>query len=163
MDRGAWWATVHGVARVGHDLATKPPPKQWESGWIQQHPSSSYFWQTNAKSRSWPPGRMNHSLSGDLSIFCSICCRKCFLPRGLIVVIPLCLSGQAWHHRRRRRCVAVKLTAGLCVWVASGGAGEGARSSTCRSSLPGLLLIATPWLTKSRDARCLTWGVPRAL
>ena len=26
MDRGAWWATVHGVARVRHDLATKPPP-----------------------------------------------------------------------------------------------------------------------------------------
>ena len=24
-DRGAWQATVHGVARVGHDLATKPP------------------------------------------------------------------------------------------------------------------------------------------
>ena len=26
MDRGAWWATVCGVARVGHDLVTKPPP-----------------------------------------------------------------------------------------------------------------------------------------
>ena len=26
MDREAWGATVHGVARVGHDLATKPPP-----------------------------------------------------------------------------------------------------------------------------------------
>ena len=25
-DRGAQWATVHGVARVRHDLATKPPP-----------------------------------------------------------------------------------------------------------------------------------------
>ena len=25
MDRGAWWATVHGVVRVGHDLAIKPP------------------------------------------------------------------------------------------------------------------------------------------
>ena len=25
MDRGAWWATVHGVTRIGHDLATKPP------------------------------------------------------------------------------------------------------------------------------------------
>ena len=25
MDRGAWWATVHGVARVRHDLASKPP------------------------------------------------------------------------------------------------------------------------------------------
>ena len=24
MDRGAWWPTVYGVARVGHDLVTKP-------------------------------------------------------------------------------------------------------------------------------------------
>ena len=23
MNRGAWWATVHGVARVGHDLVSK--------------------------------------------------------------------------------------------------------------------------------------------
>ena len=28
MDRGAWWATVHGVVRVGHNLATKPPPSR---------------------------------------------------------------------------------------------------------------------------------------
>ena len=26
MDRGAWWATIHGVARVKHSLATKLPP-----------------------------------------------------------------------------------------------------------------------------------------
>ena len=26
MDRGAWQATVHGVARVRHDWVTKPPP-----------------------------------------------------------------------------------------------------------------------------------------
>ena len=26
MHRGTWQATVHGVTRVGHDLATKPPP-----------------------------------------------------------------------------------------------------------------------------------------
>ena len=26
MDRGDWQATVHGVTRVGYDLATKPPP-----------------------------------------------------------------------------------------------------------------------------------------
>ena len=25
MDRGAWWATVHRLTRVRHDLATKPP------------------------------------------------------------------------------------------------------------------------------------------
>ena len=28
MNRRAWWATtVHGVARMGHDLATKPAPQ----------------------------------------------------------------------------------------------------------------------------------------
>ena len=26
-ERGAWWATVHGVPRVQHNLATKPPPR----------------------------------------------------------------------------------------------------------------------------------------
>ena len=26
MDRGTWQATVHGVARVRYNLATKPPP-----------------------------------------------------------------------------------------------------------------------------------------
>ena len=26
MDRGAWQATVHGIARVRHDIATKPLP-----------------------------------------------------------------------------------------------------------------------------------------
>ena len=26
MDRGVWWATVHGITRVGHDLSTKPSP-----------------------------------------------------------------------------------------------------------------------------------------
>ena len=26
MERGAWWAAVHGVTRVGHDLMTKPLP-----------------------------------------------------------------------------------------------------------------------------------------
>ena len=27
MDRGAWQAIVHGIARVRHNLATKPPPR----------------------------------------------------------------------------------------------------------------------------------------
>ena len=29
MDREAWQATVHGIIRVRHDLATKPPPPQY--------------------------------------------------------------------------------------------------------------------------------------
>ena len=28
MDRGAWQATVEGIARVRHDLSTKPPPQK---------------------------------------------------------------------------------------------------------------------------------------
>ena len=31
MDRGAWQPIVHGVARVGHDLVTKPPGSKWVS------------------------------------------------------------------------------------------------------------------------------------
>ena len=34
MDRGAWQATVHGVARVRHDLGTKPREKDY-SVWQQ--------------------------------------------------------------------------------------------------------------------------------
>ena len=30
MDRGAWLAIVPGAARVGHDLATKPPAREHE-------------------------------------------------------------------------------------------------------------------------------------
>ena len=30
-DRGAWRATVRGGTRVGHDLATKPPPPKLQS------------------------------------------------------------------------------------------------------------------------------------
>ena len=35
MDRGAWQATVHGVARVGHNLATKPPAKNGTERWLK--------------------------------------------------------------------------------------------------------------------------------
>ena len=31
-DRGAWWATVRGVTRVGHNLATNPLPLVKEIG-----------------------------------------------------------------------------------------------------------------------------------
>ena len=49
MYRGAWQATAHGVARVGHDLATKPPPppSRWPlKKWFLQEPSfpSHFQW-----------------------------------------------------------------------------------------------------------------------
>ena len=36
VDRGAWWATVHGIARVGHDLAAKPPPQEGKRDQVLQ-------------------------------------------------------------------------------------------------------------------------------
>ena len=36
MDRGAWQATVRGVARVRHDLVTKPPPSSWKRWRLNQ-------------------------------------------------------------------------------------------------------------------------------
>ena len=46
MDRGAWQVPVHGVARVRHDLATKPPhldirKKALMSSENQVHPSQA--------------------------------------------------------------------------------------------------------------------------
>ena len=35
VDRGAWQATVHGVSRVGPDLATNPPPAPPASGKVK--------------------------------------------------------------------------------------------------------------------------------
>ena len=35
MDRGAWWATVHEVARVGQDLVTKGRWKYWKTCYLE--------------------------------------------------------------------------------------------------------------------------------
>ena len=43
IDRGAWWATVHGVTRVGHDLVTKPP--QCPKYFGRQFFTSSVTWE----------------------------------------------------------------------------------------------------------------------
>ena len=32
MDRGTWWDTVHGVTRIEHNLAIKPPPPILDKG-----------------------------------------------------------------------------------------------------------------------------------
>ena len=48
MDREAWQATVHGVTRVRHDLATKPPPPHFSYSTkrsamsLQTSPSHTY-------------------------------------------------------------------------------------------------------------------------
>ena len=51
MDREAWKATVHGVARVRHDLVTKPPP-----------PPLSFYLQS--------PSRINNLITYFVPLFC---------------------------------------------------------------------------------------------
>ena len=36
-DRGTWWASVHGVTRVGHDWATKSPSWPWPLRLVAHH------------------------------------------------------------------------------------------------------------------------------
>ena len=49
MDRGTWQATVHGVPRVGHNLATKPPPipkeinPEYSLEWLMPRLKLQYF------------------------------------------------------------------------------------------------------------------------
>jgi len=43
MDRGAWQATVHGVTRVGHDLATKERERFSDSSGFRRVGTSSCF------------------------------------------------------------------------------------------------------------------------
>ena len=42
MDRGAWQVTVHGVTRVGQDLATKPTPMGKLEGKLDRY-TRKYF------------------------------------------------------------------------------------------------------------------------
>ena len=62
MDPGAWQATVHGVARLRHDLATKPPRSLltlplylWTSKKVLFHPqpSTSIPFSTNTSPTQW--------------------------------------------------------------------------------------------------------------
>ena len=68
MDRGAWWATVHGVARVGHDLETKPPPppskRYYSHLWNSLHALAEKAMATHSSNLAWKipwteePGRL---------------------------------------------------------------------------------------------------------
>ena len=43
-NRGAWQTTAHGVARTGHNLATKPPPLQRQSWVVVAEPIRHTVW-----------------------------------------------------------------------------------------------------------------------
>ena len=54
MDRGAWQATLHGTARVRHDLVTKPPPPM---------PHLTVYWTHTAKPHSMFHGDKREDIS----------------------------------------------------------------------------------------------------
>ena len=65
MDRGAWQATVHGFARVGHDLATKPPPLIF-SFFVYSWPPNTALQDLSSLTRDWTSD--SYSGSGVLAI-----------------------------------------------------------------------------------------------
>ena len=50
MDRGAWQATVYGIARVEHDLVTKPAPASLVAQLAKNPPA---MWETWVQSLGW--------------------------------------------------------------------------------------------------------------
>ena len=54
MDRGAWWATVCGVARVGHDLATEQQQRTYciAQGTLLNNVQWP-IWEKNLKKSGW--------------------------------------------------------------------------------------------------------------
>ena len=87
-DRGAQWATVHGIARVGHELATKPPRLmkrwQWGGGWRLQSGISSCCVASDCL----------HLLTAAATV-------KCLFPRALFSdkysCLPLWCPGTTFH------------------------------------------------------------------
>ena len=74
MDRGAWQATVHGVTRVGLDLATELPPPPVISR-FQSHPFVLQMSKPRrpARRRDTPGGGVDPGL--ELSYLPSTCCQ----------------------------------------------------------------------------------------
>ena len=54
LDRGAWWATVHEVARVGHDWVTKSSPRT--EAHLLHHLSIWKQWSWALEPRCFHPG-----------------------------------------------------------------------------------------------------------
>ena len=58
MDRGTWWATVHWVTRVGHNLVTKPPPPRYlkmkvaACSFLQEPSDGFYYLSSKARNMS---------------------------------------------------------------------------------------------------------------
>jgi len=66
-DRGAWQGTVCGVARVGHDLATKPPPP--ECGRQNNDPSPPF---PQRDARIFIPGACEHGKGKALRLYMKV-------------------------------------------------------------------------------------------
>jgi len=64
MDRGAWRAAVHSVARVGHNLVTKPPPPGYKAGCgrVGEHGYKTLFKLVNDRN-------VNHTLTLSHALF----------------------------------------------------------------------------------------------
>ena len=79
-DRGAWQASVHGVARVRHDLATKPPPPEDKS------PKQPYVLKSSPRYPPSYPGPVSSSV-WQLPL-------HSLRPRGPVATIYLCPSPE---------------------------------------------------------------------
>ena len=94
MPRGAWQATAHGVARVGHDLATKPSPPVGEDTEAQRNSLTHAKPHSGSTYLSWSD---TVSLSSLPSPSCSgFAVSSCFLRKSALLHL-LAASGSEPH------------------------------------------------------------------
>ena len=95
VDRGPWQATVHGVTRVGHDLATKLlGARVRHSARGKGHEEGGSIYAKAGSSLRSPPG--NPRASTPIT-------RACLLYYFLLSPTPLTLRGAVPHHLFQRR------------------------------------------------------------
>ena len=91
MGRGAWWAIVHGVARVRHDLATKPPTVQRFCNFQFSCPP--------LLSHLHPGNKMSSSEGYDQRLQLPLCSNQHSGPSHLP-----CLPSESWHTPPTNAC-----------------------------------------------------------
>ena len=102
-ERGAWQTSAHGVTRVEHDLATKPPPQSWNTG----HRSYLMFRERPNKWLRTPLGPRRQAASLD-------CKPLPFKPRAAERKSPVFFGS--WVTSNSLRPLGLQPTRLLCLW-----------------------------------------------
>ena len=104
MDRGAWRATVHGIARIELDVMPKPPEGE---GPFKQAIMYDYINKNNEKQVKETVSNMESKLASSLQQFLTVKVHSTILWKKWVMTVLLSqvdLSGSVCHHDQCFKC-----------------------------------------------------------